>query len=462
MAIKTELKMTEGNIPKQMLIFALPLMISGWLQLSFNLADYIVCGQFVSQDAVGAIGATGSLTALLIDLFTGFAVGVNVVMGNAYGAKNRDKAEKVIGASALLALLSGLFLAALGISLARTFLTWMATPSSLIDMSSTYMMIYFAGIPFLLLYNFGSAAMRGMGDTTRPFIYLTIGGVINVCLNLLFVIPVKLGVAGLAYATVISEGVSAILVYISLLRNHKGFARFDFRHLRFYRAETTEILRIGVPAGIQNAMFDIANVLIQKNINAFGNNVIAGDSAAGKINNFVYIGMDAFAQAGVAFISANVGAKNTKNIRDSFKWALIFSLAADTVLALLDVLLRRYLLSMIVSNEEAIHNGELNILITISTHSLMTIVDMVAGAERGLGYSVLPAFVSLIGICILRIVYIYTIFQMEQFHTMAYLYATYPISWLITAIAHSVCYAIVSRKKLKKIEEEKSLEAQKA
>jgi putative MATE family efflux protein len=451
MIAKTELDMTSGSIPKKMLRFAIPLILSSWLQLSFNLADYIVCNYYVNELAVGAIGATGSLSSLIVDLFIGFAVGVNVVMGKAYGAKNKSQGEKTIGSSTLLAIVSGIFLAIIGCSMAKIFLGWMQTPSTMIDMSTTYMIIYFAGVPFLLLYNFGAACMRGMGDTIKPFIFLTIGGVINVCLNLLFVVPFQMGVAGLALATIISEFISALLVYISLFRN-KGFARFSFKTCRFHKEETIEILRIGIPAGIQNAMFDIANVIIQSNINSFGEEVIAGDSAASRVNGYAYNGMDAFAQAGVAFIAANYGNKNKDYIKKSFKWAVIFSLIADVVLVGFEMIFRRQLLGLMVQNEEAIQTGELNIYITMGTHTLMALVDVLAACERGLGESFLPALVSFIGICVVRLVYIYTFFKLPEFHTMAYLYATYPISWLITAIAHAICCSFVFKKKFKELD----------
>lgn len=453
MSSKTEIKMTEGNIAKKMVSFAWPLMISGWLQLSFNLADFIVCGQFVSQSAVGAIGATGNLIALIVDLFIGFAVGVNVAMGNAYGADDKEKGQRVLGSATALAIVSGLFLCVIGLTMSKTFLTLEETPADIIEMSNTYMMIYFGGIPFLMLYNFGSAAMRGMGDTKRPFIYLTIGGVLNVGLNLLFVISFSWGVAGLAYATIISEGVSALLVMAALFKNHNGFAKLSFKTIHFYRQETVQIIRIGLPAGIQGAMFDIANVIIQSKINSFGTPTVSGDSAAGRINGYVYVGMDSFVQAGVAFISANAGAKNVENIKKSFKWCLIYACGIDVILAGLEIIFRDQLLEMIVSDPESIRIGELSILITMSTHLAMTIVDVVASSERGLGYSTLPALTSFIGICVVRLIYIYTIFELPSFHSMEWLYATYPISWAITAVAHSVCYLIVSKREFKKLSE---------
>jgi putative MATE family efflux protein len=456
----TQIDMTNGSIPKKMLQFALPLLISGWLQLSFNLADYIVCGFFVGDVAVGAIGDTGSLIALITDLFIGFAVGVNVTMSNAYGANNIEKAKRTIGASALLALVCGLGLAVIGTTMAHTFLTWMKTSPNMIAMSTDYMFIYFLGVPFLLLYNFGSACLRGMGDSFRPFIYLTIGGVLNVVMNIVLVLPpFNMGVKGLALATIFSEAISAALVYVSLFKA-RGYAGLDWQHLRFFKAETREILRIGVPAGIQNAMFDIANVIIQSDINSFGDATVTGDAAASRINSYVYIGMDAFAQAGVAFVAANSGAKNIDGIKKSVRWAIFYSLAADAILAGLELIIRVPLLNLIIHEgqdvdyyNQAMSVAQLNMYITMGSHLLMAMVDVFACLERGLGESLLPAIVSFVGICVVRLVYIYAFFGQAQFHSMAYLYATYPISWVITALAHGICLLIIKKKKIKSIQD---------
>ena len=447
--------MTTGSIPKKMILFALPLIVSSWLQLSFNLADYIVCGQFVGESAVGAIGETGSLSALIVDLFVGFSIGVSVVMGNAYGAKDKAKGERTVGSAISLGIFSGLALMVLGMSLARVFLSAMGAPADIIDMSVTYMTIYFAGIPFLLIYNFGSAAMRSMGDTLRPFVFLSIGGIVNVALNLLFVIPIKMGIAGLAYATIISEAFSAILVVAALLRNSSGFAGLSYKNIRFYKDETLQIIKIGIPAGIQSATYDIANVLIQTNINSFGTATVSGDSAAGRLTGYVYCGMDGFAQAAVAFIAANYGAGKKDNIRKCFKWAVVFCCISDIFFSAIEIILRVQLLGLIVTDAESLRIGELNILITVSTHVFMALVDVLSSSERGLGYSTEPAIVSFLGICVLRITYIFTIFQIPEFHNMAYLYATYPISWLVTAIAHGICCYFVFRKSFRVLDSRK-------
>ena len=234
---KEQVSLTSPNIAKNMVLFAIPVLFSSWLQLSFNLADYIVCGNYVSDVAVGAIGATNSISALIVDLFIGLSIGVNVVIGNCFGAKDREKAERALGVSTLLGLVFGLLVALIGIFFSRNLLIAMGTPSDILDMSTTYLSIYLAGAPFLLLYNFGAAALRSMGDTMRPFLFLTIGGVLNVCLNLLLVIPIQLGVIGLAIATVASEIVSGVLVYLWLIFKKGLFAGFRFRNLRLYRKE---------------------------------------------------------------------------------------------------------------------------------------------------------------------------------------------------------------------------------
>lgn len=452
--IKTEVDLTEGSVAKNMIVFAIPVIISSWVELSFNLADYIVCGHFVSDNAVGAIGATSSLSALVVDLFIGFAVGVNVVISNALGSKNKERAERAIGTSALMAIVFGVLLAIVSSLFAKSILQLMKTPDEILDMSTAYLRIYFAGIPFLLLYNFGAAALRGMGDTVKPFLFLTFGGILNVGLNFLLVVPVKMGVSGLAIATISSEAISAFLVYLALFRNKKGFAPMRWKNLRFYKVEALEILKIGIPAGLQTALFDITNVLIQSNVNGFGTNTISGDSAANRISSYVYNAMDAFAQATIAFIAAGQGAKDKKRIKDSLKYGLIYTAITWVIVGGLVILLRRQLLQAIISNEEAISVGEINLLVIQSTYILMGTVNVLAGAERGLGKSLLPAIVSFLGISVVRIVYVYTLFQISELHTMNFLYLTYPLSWLITAIAHSITAYFVFKKEFEKLDEE--------
>lgn len=445
--------LTSPNIAKNMVLFAIPVLLSSWLQLSFNLADYIVCGNFVSDKAVGAIGATNSLSALIVDLFIGLSVGVNVVVGSCFGAKNKEKAERALGVSTLMGLIFGFLVALLGIFASRNLLEAMGTPDDIIDMSTTYLSIYLAGAPFLLLYNFGAAALRSMGDTLHPFLFLTLGGALNIVLNLILVIPFHLGVLGLAIATVVSEIVSGVLVYLWLIFKKELFANFRFKHLRFYKKEGLDVLKIGFPAGIQSIMFDFTNVLIQSTINSFGTPTVSGDSAANRISSYVYCAMNSFSQAGVAFVSANNGAMNKEGIKKSIRYSILFAVITDIIVSGFVLIFRRYLLRAIIKDEAALAVGETNMLILMSTYILMTFVDVLPAGERGLGQSFLPAIVAVIGIAVTRIVYVYTMFQLPQFHTMEWLYAAYPISWFITALAHGICLFFVVRKRLRKIDE---------
>jgi putative MATE family efflux protein len=443
---RPELVLTEGSIPKKMILFTLPILASGWLQFLFNVADLVVCGQFGSKNSVGAVSATTSLIYLIINLFLGLSVGANVVMGQAYGAKNTERGRRTIGSAMALALVSSLFLCVFGVSCSRYFLEWMDTPADIIDLSTVYMQIYFAGIPFMLVYNFGSALLRGMGDTRRPFYYLTISGAMNYGLNVLFVKVFQMDVAGVAWATFITQALAAIAVFITLIVN-KGFASMRWKDLHFYKDETKEILRVGLPAGIQSAMYSISNVIIQSSINSFGSYADTGNGAGVSIENFVGVGMDSFCQAGIAFVSANYGAKKTDRISKSVFWSFLFAAIAAGLLGGLAIILRTYLIRIYTSDEQAIEVGTTRILILCGTYITFAVCDEIPGVERGLGYSTVPMIVSLIGICGLRLLYIFLIFQrIPEYHTLNWLYYTYPISWVITGLAHIICYFVIKPK----------------
>lgn len=443
--IKSEINMTEGNLAKKVVLFAIPIALSGWLQLLYSAADLITCGKFGSANSVGAISATTSISFFIISIFLGFGIGSNVVMANSYGAKDPERGRRVIGSSYALALVAGIVLMIVGVTCSRFFLEWMNTPEDIIDLSTTYMRIYFIGIPFVVMYNFGAALLRGMGDTTKPFIFLTISGVINVSLNFLFVIVFEMDVAGVATTTVISQFIAATLTTWALIKN-KGFANLSIRNIRFHKKETLDIIRVGLPAGVQSSLFSLSNVLIQSSVNFFGSSCDTGVGAASNIESFLNTAQDSFAQAGVAFISANLGAKELKNIDKSFKWSLIDSCSVSVVLGVIVCLLARPLVSIYTSDPVAIDYGVEKLYILASSYILFAVVDTVSNAERGLGYSTLSMIISLLGICGLRIVYLYAFFPIEEFHTPFWLFMSYPISWLITALAHLVCYYFIRKK----------------
>lgn len=446
------MNMTTGSIAKKSLLFAFPVLLSGWLQLLYSAADLITCGNFGSKNSVGAISATTSLISLIVSLFLGFSVGANVLIAQAYGEKDKEKAERIIGATYLIGILSSILLLVIGVTCSKYFLLAMGTPSDIIDLSNVYMTIYFIGIPFIIIYNFGAALLRGMGDTLRPFLYLFFSGLINVGLNFLFVITFKLDVAGVALTTLISQGISAFLVTFTLVRSKNSFASLQWKKIRFYKVEMIHILRIGLPAGIQSALFSLSNVVLQSSINSFGSAAVSGTGAESSIESFLSTGVDAFAQTAVAFVGANYGAKNKKRILTSTFYTSLYGFLFSLLGGLFVYFLGEPLLRIYISDPEAISYGLEKIKIIGATYTIYGLLCTISSAVRGLGYSITPMIISLVGICVLRILYIYTLFPLDPFHTIFGLYLSYPLSWEITLIAHFISMIILFRKTFKKME----------
>jgi putative MATE family efflux protein len=454
-----QLDMTTGNLAKKVILFSIPVLLSGWLQLLYSAADLITCGNFGSKNSVGAISATTSLTSLILSLFLGFSVGANVLIAQAYGCKNKEKAEKILQSTYFLAVVSGVILMIVGVFCSKYFLIWMSTPDDIIDLSTTYMRIYFLGIPFVILYDFGAALMRGLGDTTKPFIILCISGLVNVGLNFLFVIVFKLDVAGVGITTVIAQIISAVLVTLCLIRNKHSFCNLTLKHFRIHKEEIIQIIKIGVPAGIQSALFSLSNVILQSSINSFGSDAVTGTGAESSIESFLSVGVDAFAQAAVAFVGANYGAKDRKRIQQSVFYSSLYGTIFSLIAGIFVYFMAEPLLRIYISDPNAISYGVEKMKIIGTMYIIYTLVCTVSSAIRGFGYSFIPMVVSLIGICALRIVYIYTFFNMEALHTIFGLYLSYPISWGVTLIAHIICYFVLSRKQFKKEEFQKEASA---
>ncbi len=444
--LDAQLDMTSGNLAKKVIIFAIPVLLSGWLQLLYSAADLITCGNFGSQNSVGAISATTSLTSLIVSLFLGFSVGANVLIAQAYGKKDKEKSERILQATYFLAVISGVILMIVGVFCSKYFLIWMSTPDDIIDLSTTYMRIYFLGIPFVIIYDFGAALMRGLGDTTKPFLILCLSGIVNVSLNFLFVIVFKLDVAGVAITTTIAQVISATLVTLCLIKNKNSFCRLTLRNFRIHKEEILEIIRIGVPAGIQSALFSLSNVVLQSSINSFGSAAVTGTGAESSIESFLSVGVDAFAQASVAFVGANYGAKDKKRIQQSTFYCSLYGVAFSLIAGIFVYFMAEPLLRIYISDAEAISYGVEKMKIIGTTYIIYTLVCTISSAIRGFGYSFIPMMVSLVGICALRILYIYTFFRMESLHSIFGLYLSYPISWGVTMIAHFICYFIISKK----------------
>lgn len=440
---KYEMDMCNGPLFSKLIIFSIPLILSGMLQLLFNAADIIVVGRFAGETALAAVGSTSSLTNLLVNVFMGLSVGANVLVARFYGAGQKKELDEMIHTAIATSIIAGIFLIFAGFFLARPALAFMGTPEDVIDQSVLYMRIYFAGMPVLMLYNFGSAVLRAIGDTKRPLYYLLFAGVINVVLNLIFVISFHMGVAGVALATVISQAISAILVIRCLILND-GMVRLELKKLRIVRDKLFKMIRIGVPAGLQGAMFSISNVLIQSSINTFGSIAMAGNTAALNIEGFIYTAMNAMHQGAVSFTGQNFGAHKFKRIG---KIALLCEGMVFIVGLLLSVIVLFFvepLLSLYSPEAEVIHYGVIRLQIICATYYLCGMMDVMVGILRGMGYAIAPMIISLTGVCVFRIVWIYTIFK--KFRTLEVLYLSYPATWLLTFLIQLIMFLIIYKK----------------
>ena len=438
-----EIDMCNGPLFPKILAFSIPLMLSGILQLLFNAADMIVVGRFAGNTALAAVGANAALINLLTNLFIGFSIGANVLVAQYYGAgKERDMSETV-HSSIVLSLLCGGILLVLGILAAPQILILMGTPEDVLGQAVLYIRIYFAGSPVLLLYNFGSSILRAVGDTKRPLYYLMAAGVINVILNLIFVIGCGLGVAGVALATVISQCISALLV-LRCMMHMEGGCRVELKKLRINREKMLQIMRIGFPAGLQGTVFSLSNVLIQSSVNSFGSVAVAGNTAGQNIEGFIYMAMNTFHQTALSFSSQNFGVGNYKRIGRVFLECLGLVTFVGLSLGGLAYLFGNQLLGIYSSDPQVIEVGLLRMSVICTMYCLCGIMDVSVGELRGIGCSVLPMVVSVLGVCAFRVFWIFTIFQ--QHRSLWTLYISYPVSWVLTAAVNMVCFMLVRRK----------------
>lgn len=443
-----EMDMCSGPIFSKIITFAIPLILSGILQLLFNAADIIVVGRFAGSESLAAVGSTSSLINLLVNVFIGLSIGTNVLVARFFGGQNHKDLEETVHTSMLLAAIRGVFLIVIGIALAGPLLELMGTPEDVLPLSVLYMRIFFIGMPVTLIYNFGSAILRGIGDTKRPLYFLFTAGVINVVLNLIFVIKFSMGVAGVALATVISQCISAALIVQCLVRSD-GSYRLNMKRLRIVKPKLKAIVKIGFPAGLQGAIFSISNVLIQSSINSFGSVAMAGNTASSNIEGFIYTSMNAVYQTALSFTSQNFGAKQYKRMTKILLYCLGIVTVVGVVMGSGAVLIGRELLGVYSSDPEVIKYGMYRLTIIGSTYFICGWMDTMVGGLRGMGYSVVPMLVSLTGACAFRVVWIFTIFAMSR--SLETLYISYPVSWAITVTAHVVTYVIVRRMMAKKM-----------
>ena len=438
--------MIHGPLLGKILLFTLPLMASSILQLLFNAADIIVVGRYAGSDALAAVGSTGALINLLTNMFIGFSVGANVLVARYYGAGKPDEVSETVHTSVMLSIIGGVLLAVIGIIFASPLLELMGTPENVLPLAALYVRIYFAGMPVILLYNYGSAILRAIGDTKRPLYYLAIAGVLNIILNLILVIVFEMSVAGVALATIISQTLSAVLV-IRCLMHIEGGCHLDLHQLKIHTNKLWKILQLGLPAGLQGSIFSLSNVLIQSSVNSFGAIAMAGNSAAANIEGFTYVAMNSFYQAAITFVSQNMGAMEFKRIRKIAWQCLACVTVTGALLGNLSFFFGHQLLGIYSDEAEVIRYGIYRLEVIGTTYFLCGIMDVCVGCLRGIGYSFLPMVVSLLGACGFRILWIFTVFKGH--HDLHTLYISYPISWAITASVHMICFLILYRRMVK-------------
>ncbi len=448
-AKKYEIDMCNGPILGKMLLFAMPLMCSSILQLLFNAADIIVVGRFAGDNSLAAVGSNTALINLLTNFFIGISIGANVLVAHFYGANQKKDLKETIHTAMLLSVYSGIILTLVGCIGAKQILIWMKTPQEVLALAVLYLRIYFIGMTATMIYNFGSAILRAVGDTRRPLYYLAVAGVVNVILNLVFVIEFQLDVAGVAIATVISQCISAALI-VRCMMKEKGDIRLELGRLRIHRDKFVKMLKIGLPASFQGMLFSISNVIIQSAVNGFGATVVAGNSAAANIEGFVYVAMNAFYQASLSFTSQNIGAMKYERINRILYTAELCAITAGVVLGNAVTFFGKELLSLYSSSTAVIEAGMVRMGVICRLYALCGMMDTIVGSMRGMGYSIVPMFVSLIGACGLRLFFIFTLFQLEEYHSVTSLYLTYPVSWTLTFLAHVVCFVIIRKRLAKK------------
>ena len=441
-----EIDMTQGPLLPQILSFTGPLILTGILQLLYNAADVIVVGNYAGHAALAAVSSTGALINLLVNVFMGLSVGASVAVARYYGARDVISMRRAEHTAMTLALFMGIGVGVFGFLMARPLLQLMDSPPVVIDGATLYVKIYFLGMPANMIYNFGAGVLRAVGDTKRPMYYLMIAGLINVLLNLLLVIVFHLDVAGVAIATVVSQVISMVLVLICLFRT-RGVMQLNLSECRIDGKSVREIIRIGLPAGLQGSLFSISNVLIQSSVNSFGSLVVAGNGVASNLEGFVYTAMNAQHQAAMTFASQNYGARKPDRVRKTM-WCCLGSVTVIGVaMGLVFLLLGPQLIGLYNSEPQVIEYGMIRMRIILPTYFFCGLMDVMVGQLRGVGYSVMPMVVSLTGACLLRIVWIMTIFSWDR--TLTILYLSYPVSWATTFAIHFACYWLIARKKVR-------------
>ncbi len=457
---KTEMNMTEGPLLGKIVRYSIPLILTGILSLLYNAADLIVVGNFAGSEALAAVSSTGSLNTLIVNALMGLSIGSSVIAAQHFGAREEEDVKRVLHTSVITAFFGGFIIMAVGLLLSRTFLVWMDTDAAVLDNAALYMKIIFLGAPANLVYNYCASILRASGDTKRPLIFLSLSGIVNVLLNLLLVIVLHMSVAGVAIATIVSQYLSALLILLFLSRQ-EGALRFSFQDLHFDKETFKRIILVGVPCVVQGSLFSISNVMIQSSINGFGSVVIAGNGAGSNIEGFVYTSMHAVYQAALTFTGQNVGAKKPDRVLKTLGASLLVVVLVWGIVGGAALLFREPLVSLYVDADDpnfsaVVASGVERMGYVCTFYFLCGIMDVLVGCLRGMGKSLGPAIVSLLGACGLRIIWIFTIFryffEYRPGEAIGILYLSYPVSWIITGLVQLVMCIFAYRQFRKRVD----------
>ncbi len=440
---KYEIDMCNGTIMNKLISFSVPLMLSGILQLMFNAVDIIVVGKFSGSHALAAVGATTALINVFINLFIGISLGTNVLASRFYASKREKEMSDTVHTSIMFALVSGVVMLFVGLFLSKWALRLMGTPNDILQLSTLYMRIYFLGMPFFMIYNYGAAILRAIGDTKRPLLFLIIAGVINAGLNMILVIIFDLSVAGVAIATVISQMISCILVLRCLWKTEASY-QFRFSKLKIQKVYLKQLFKIGIPAGIQSTVITFSNVLLQSSVNSFGSIAMAGYTAANNIFGFLFATVNSFTQACMSFTSQNYGVAKWKRMDRVLLDCVILSVTVTLLLGSGVYIFGDHILGIYTSDPKVVQCGMEVLLYTTSTYFLCGLMDLLPGAMRGMGYSTVPMILSIIGTVGTRIFWIYCIFP--KHHSLDVLFISYPVSWILTIVMQVICFYCVRKK----------------
>ena len=446
-----ELDYLNGSLWDKILLFAIPVAVSGMLQQLFNAADLAVIGKYCGSVELAAVGSNSAMISLIVSLFTGLSVGTNVVLAKYIGQKEENKIKQVVHTSIIIAIVSGLLLIVLGMIFAKRLLVLMLTPENILSLAALYLRIYFLGMPFMMLYNFGAAILRAVGETNKTLVCLFVSGIVNVILNVFFVVCFHMSVSGVALATMLAKGVSATIVIYFLVR-HTGAIKLNLKQLKYTKEVGSEIIKIGLPAGLQGMVFSISNVIIQTSINSFGSDIIAGSTAGANFEYITSYVIQAFGQATVTFVGQNYGAKNLERCKRIVMISCAMAVGGTMLVSGIFLLFKTQFLHLFTSEQVVVEYGSIRMMTVLAFIWLNAIVENFASGLRAMGYSTLPAIITVVGVCGIRIVLIATLFK--TYSTYNFLLKVYPISWVITAIVMVITYFIMYKKVVLKMKKD--------